>query len=383
MAVRPALPRPGAVDARLGAVLVIAGQFDVWVGGSSGSPAAAAALIALATVPVAWRRRWPLTVLVMATLGLGGLAIVEEDQAGVTAAFAALLGSFTVGREVDPPRTWAAPALLVTLFVSSLVIAEGTLNDLVFGGFLYVGAWGLGRVLRMRSSDVRELTQRATQLEHEREERAKAAVADERARIARELHDVVSHSISVVTIQAQAGRRRLPPEHQREIDDLRAVEDTARQAMVELRRLFGVLRADGDQPSLAPAPGMRELEQLVARTRAGGLQVDLTIEGERPRLAPGIDLAAYRILQEALTNILKHAGAARSTVTIRYTQSAVELCVEDDGNGAPLETNEQGHGLVGMRERVSIYGGTLETASRPGGGFRVLARLPLETAPEP
>ena len=153
--------------------------------------------------------------------------------------------------------------------------------------------------------------------------------------------------------------------------------------MAELRRLFGVLRADGDRPALSPAPGMGELEQLVARTRAAGLQVDLTIEGERPLLAPGIDLAAYRILQEALTNVLKHAGAARATVTIRYTQSELALCVEDDGQGTPAQTNGQGHGLVGMRERVSIYGGTLEAAGRPGGGFRVLARLPLETAREP
>lgn len=153
--------------------------------------------------------------------------------------------------------------------------------------------------------------------------------------------------------------------------------------MAELRRLFGVLRADGDRPALSPAPGMGELEQLVDRTRAAGLQVDVAIEGERPLLAPGIDLAAYRILQEALTNVLKHAGAARATVTIRYTQSELALCVEDDGKGRSVAANGRGHGLVGMHERVSLYGGNLEAAGRPGGGFRVLARLPLETAREP
>ena len=194
---------------------------------------------------------------------------------------------------------------------------------------------------------------------------------------------MVSHSISVVTIQTQAVRRRLRPEQQREIEDLRAVETTARQAMAELRRLFGVLRADGDRPALAPAPGMGELEQLVDRTRAAGVEVDLAVEGERRALAPGIDLAAYRILQEALTNVLKHAGAARAAVTVRYASTELALSVEDDGSGMSVNPNGEGHGLIGMRERVSVYGGTLETGNGPEGGFRVLARLPLDAAREP
>jgi signal transduction histidine kinase len=376
---RLAVLRLSPFDAVLGAALVIASQIDVWLGGTSASPAAVAALGALATVPVAWRRRWPLVVLVISTLALGAIGSFE-NEGGVTAAFAVLVGCFTVGRELDPPATWAAPALAVALFGTGALIGAGGLNDLVFGGLLYVGVWGIGRVLRVRSRDVRELSDRAEQLEHDLEERAREAVADERARIARELHDVVSHSISVVTIQAQAVRRRLRPDQEREIEDLRGVETTARQAMAELRRLFGVLRAAGDRPSLAPAPGLGELERLVDRTRAAGLEVDLAVEGERRTLAPGIDLAAYRILQEALTNVLKHAGATRAAVTIRYGHNALALCVEDDGSGISPGRNGEGHGLIGMHERVSVYSGTLETGNRPDGGFRILARLPLDAA---
>jgi signal transduction histidine kinase len=379
---RVALPRPGSVDALLGAALVIAGQLDVWLGGTSAAPVPVAALIALATVPVAWRRYWPLAVLVLSTGALVGVATFE-DEAGVTAAFAVLLGCFTVGRTLDPPRTWAAPALASAVFLAGGIVDDSDLDDVVFGTLLYVGVWGIGRALRLRSRDVRELSDRASQLEREREQRAEQAVADERARIARELHDVVSHSISVVTIQTQAVRRRLRPEQQREIEDLRAVETTARQAMAELRRLFGVLRADNDRPALAPAPGMDELERLVDRTRAAGIEVDLAVEGERRALAPGIDLAAYRILQEALTNVLKHAGTGRAAVTVHYAPTELALCVEDDGRGSPTTPNGQGHGLIGMRERVSVYAGSLETGNRPEGGFRVLARLPLEAVDRP
>jgi len=379
---RPALPRPSSIDVLLGAALVIAGQIDVWVGGTSASPVAATAVIAAVTLPTVWRRHWPLAVLVISTVALAALAAFE-DEAGGTAAFAVLVGCFTVGRELDPPRTWIAPVLVVVFFLAGVALDESDLNDVVFGGLLYGGVWGIGRVLHLRSRDVRELSDRASQLEREREQRATEAVADERARIARELHDVVSHSISVVTIQTQAVRRRLRPEQQREIEDLHAVEITARQAMAELRRLFGVLRADGDRPALAPAPGLGELDQLIERMRLAGVVVDLAVEGDRRSLAPGVDLAAYRILQEALTNVLKHAGAARAAVTVRHTRDELALCVEDDGRGMSTGSNGDGHGLIGMRERVALYGGTLETGNRPPHGFRVAARLPLHAGGEP
>ena len=208
----------------------------------------------------------------------------------------------------------------------------------------------------------------------------RSLLEEERARIARELHDIVSHAISVVTVQTQAVRRRLGPEHAREADDLRAVEATAREAMADLRRLFGVLRADGDAPSLAPQPGLGELERLLEQTRAAGLAVELEIEGAAGPLPPGADLAAYRVVQEALTNVRRHAHASRATVRLIFGGDRLEIVVDDDGAGAS-GNGDGGHGLVGMRERLVLYGGELEAGPRPGGGFRVRATLPLRTAP--
>ncbi len=216
--------------------------------------------------------------------------------------------------------------------------------------------------------------------ERERERQTSKAAADERARVARELHDIVSHAISVVTVQTQAVRRRLGPDHEREADDLRAVEAAAREAMAELRRLFGVLRADGEEPSLAPQPGLGELGRLLDRTRGAGLRVELEVDGEPVPLTPGVDLAAYRVVQEALTNVRRHARATRATVRLRFGGEALEVEVEDDGAG-PSRNGHAGHGLVGMHERVTLYGGTLSTGPRDGGGFRVRARLPLGAAP--
>jgi signal transduction histidine kinase len=218
---------------------------------------------------------------------------------------------------------------------------------------------------------------RAERLEADQEAAAAAAAAEERARIARELHDVVSHSITVIAIQAQAIRHRLRPDQRREAEDLKLLETTARQAMAEMRRLFGVIRKDGERPGLAPQPGLAELPLLVEQLRASGLAVEVEETGSQTALTPGLDLAAYRVLQEALTNVLRHAGSgARATVRIAHEPDALELAVEDDGVGGP-DGPSTGHGLVGMRERVGLYGGALETGRVDGRGYRVRARLPL------
>jgi signal transduction histidine kinase len=192
----------------------------------------------------------------------------------------------------------------------------------------------------------------------------------------------VSHSISVITVQTQAVRRRLGPDHAREADDLRAVEATARQAMAEMRRLFGVLRADGERPALAPQPGLDQLERLLDETRAAGVPVTSTVEGEPVALPPGLDLAAYRIVQEALTNVRKHAPGGRVTVRLCFGERDLDVVVEDTGAPAQRNGNRGGLGLVGMRERVALYGGSIDAGPMASGGFAVRARLPFrEGAP--
>jgi len=211
------------------------------------------------------------------------------------------------------------------------------------------------------------------------EERERAAVAEERRRIARDLHDVVAHSVSVMTVQAGAARLLLDEEPKRAREPLLAVEETGRQALGEMRRLLGILRRAEGKAALAPQPGLARLDDLVAQARAGGLPVELTVEGERAALPPGVDLAAYRIVQEALTNARKHGGPARAHVALRYGREALELEVTNDG-GASANDGSGGHGLVGMRERVALYGGELEAGPRASGGYAVRARLPVEAA---
>ncbi len=228
---------------------------------------------------------------------------------------------------------------------------------------------GLGRI--------RRLFGRRVEQELELRQVAEQAAAEERARIARELHDVVAHSVSVMVVQASGVRRLLKEEQHRERDALLSVEQIGRQALTEMRRMLGVMRtADGELPSLAPQPGLQHLERLVAHVEEAGLPVTLRIEGRRPELAPGIDLSAYRIVQEGLTNALKHSRGGHAEVIVRYHEDSVQLEIIDDGLGA--NGDGPGHGLVGMRERVALYGGKLDAGPRDGGGFVLRAELPVE-----
>ena len=226
----------------------------------------------------------------------------------------------------------------------------------------------LGRIKRLfgrRSEQERELRQVAEQ-----------AAAEERARIARELHDVVAHSVSVMVVQASGVRRLLKEEQHRERDALVSVEQIGRQALTEMRRMLGVMRTEGELPLLTPQPGLQHLERLVAPVEEAGLPVTLRIEGRRPELSPGIDLSAYRIVQEGLTNALKHSRGGHAEVVVRYDANSVQLEITDDGVGA--NGDGPGHGLVGMRERVALYGGKLAAGPRDGGGFVLRAELPVE-----
>ena len=245
-------------------------------------------------------------------------------------------------------------------------------SGLLFFGFIVVGPFLAGVVIRIRRERERLLVQ-------ERDERARAAVAEERTRIARELHDVVAHAMGVIVLQARGARHALDAPDDAPDDALGAIdaiESTAGGALAEMRRLLGVLREDGEEIALAPQPSLVHLDDLAAKLTEAGLPVDVTVDGDRRELPPGVDLSAYRIVQEALTNALKHAGPARAHVHLRYRPDHVEVEVLDDGKG-DANGNGSGHGLLGMQERVSVFGGELETGPRDGGGFAVRARLPL------
>jgi signal transduction histidine kinase len=239
-------------------------------------------------------------------------------------------------------------------------------------------AWFFGLSLGTRTEQARELRARVEAAERERAFAAERATAEERARIARELHDVVAHSVSVMVVQASGVRRLLKEEQHRERDALLSVEQIGRQALTEMRRMLGVMRTGTEQPAaLAPQPGLQYLDRLIAQVEEAGLPVSLRVEGERPELPPGVDLSAYRIIQEGLTNALKHSKGAHAEVVIRYVDSTVQLEIADDGAGA-VNGDGNGHGLVGMRERVALYGGKLEAGPRDGGGFVLRAELPVE-----
>jgi signal transduction histidine kinase len=370
--------RPALVDALLAAGLAAMGVIEAATTATNRPPALHALLTVLVAAAVAWRRRFPLGVLAFVVVGA-----VVIDASGQLSVFAVLVvASFTAGAELDPPRAWVGLALAVVPFWTWFLLTGWLVSDFVAVAVLYGGSWAVGQAVRDRTRRTMEAAERAERAERAREEEAARAVAEERARIARELHDVVTHSISVIAVQTQAIRRRLRPEQAREVDDLRAVEATARQAMVEMRRLFGVLRAEGERASLAPQPGLDQLDRLIEETRSAGVRVSVAVEGDAVPLSPGLGLAAYRIVQEALTNVRKHALGGCVTVRLRYGERDLGLLVEDTGGVAEESVEAGGLGLVGMRERVALYGGTLEAAPRPGGGFTVAARLPFrEGAP--
>jgi signal transduction histidine kinase len=253
-------------------------------------------------------------------------------------------------------------------------------GDFGFITVLSLAPWLVGKAMRGRLAHLDVLETQAARAERAQEERARAAAKEERARIARELHDVIAHSVSVMVVQAGAAEEVLRQAPERALEPIRAVQDTGRAALAEMARLLGMLRRDAEELGLAPQPGLDDLGALVGEARAAGLPVQLHVEGESRPLPVGADLSAYRIVQEALTNARKHAREAQATVTVRYTSDALELEVLDNGQGGK-SAREGGHGLIGMRERVALFGGELDAGPNAGGGFRVHARLPLGDTP--
>jgi signal transduction histidine kinase len=369
---RPGWPRrPPLLDVVLAGVFVALTVAEAVTLSASAQATELWAFSVPALATLALRRQFPLLVACVVT----NVNFVVNAQNQFTTVLSLVLVAFTVGHETRPPRSYFGLVLVLIPFFLYLGRSQFVPSDVAAALVFLVGPWVVGTQTRMRADRAEAAEARATQLEREQELHAALVAAAERTRIARELHDIVSHSISVVTIQVQAVRRRLGPGNEAEAADLAQVEATARQALHEMRRLFGVLRTEGEQPALAPQPGLSQLDALVAGARGGGVEVRLVVEGSTQPLPPGVDLAAYRIVQEGLTNALRHSGASEVTVAVRHQPDVLQVQVHDNGRGL-RRTKNPGHGLVGVRERVALYGGTVEVANGPDNGVTLTATLP-------
>jgi signal transduction histidine kinase len=382
------------------AVLAIAGMLELVVGRDSpGAPATtlwfSIPAVAVLVLPLFARRRFPFAapasywLMATALTFVDGLLIPFIASLGIVGlATAVLLGNLRGDRQ-------AGIGLAIVLGCIVVVVANipgpQLASDLVFIPLRFVVAWVAGYALRARAEQAeaaemratlaereREAAEmRATLAEREREAAARVAVAEERARIARELHDIVAHAMSVMVLQVGAVRHKLPQTLEEDRDALGRVEQAGRTALAEMRRLLGAMRSDGEGVELGPQPGLDALDSLVDDVSRAGLPVRVHVDGEPFPLPRAIDLSAYRIVQEGLTNALKHAHASHADVTVRYQPDTVELEVADDGRG-PATTNGRGHGLLGIRERVNIYGGKMSAGAAPAGGYVLSARLPVD-----
>ena len=363
------------VDLVIAVALALLALLEIWwpggfvgTGPIEGDKAVLVPTALAMTLPLALRRRWPLAT-VLVVFGAAALQeLLTTPSEGLSAVVALLVAAYSVAAycEVSRAVVGLAGALALTLAFG------GNVGDTAFLFVLFGGAWGAGRIVRRQRSLLAALAR-------EQAARERAAVVDERARLARELHDVVAHSVSTMVVQAEAGESLLERDPERAREAFVSITSSGRQALGELRRMLGLLRSAEGEPLLGPQPGVRELRALAEQMRGVGLPVELSVEGEPRPLPAGVDLSAYRIVQEALTNTLKHAGPARAWVMVRYGSDDVELEVVDDGRGR-ANGSKGGHGIAGMRERVRLYGGTLETGRAIEGGFAVRARLPARTA---
>jgi signal transduction histidine kinase len=338
-------------------------------------------LVLLHTLPLAARRRFPLAVL--ATSVASGLAFAALDLTPDLLWMTFLVAVYSVAAYGS---RWVSLAGLVVaeLGWAAIQLTPGRFQapTVLSNALLIAAVWLLGHFVGVRRLYVLELEERTAELEQAREELARRAVTEERLRLARELHDVVAHAMSVIAVQSGVGAHVADTQPEEAARALAAIEATSRAALEELRRLLGVLREEDEpQGDLAPVPGLADLEGLLAELAKAGLAVKLQVNGTRPPLPAGVDLSAYRIVQEALTNVVKHAGPTRAQVVVDFRDHDVRVEVTDDGRGAVTSVSDgragTGHGLIGMRERVQAFGGDLEVGPRPDGGFRVAARLPL------
>jgi signal transduction histidine kinase len=341
-------------------------------------------LCLLASLPLLWRRRAPVAVLFIcvAVLGIQANFFNPTREPPLTSFVLLLVVFYSVaahggGLRVGVRGGFAFLAGIPAIDVPRFLAGENP-GDIIPAWAFIIVFWFIGKTIRQRRLQAVELEDRASQLELEREEKARLAVAEERSRISRELHDVIAHSVSVMVVQAQAAQRLLEGEQREARQALGSVETTGRQALAEMRRLLGILRRTDAELALVPQPSLKHLDALVEQAREAGLPVELNVEGDAGSLPPGMDLTAYRIIQEALTNVRKHAGGAHTSVVVRRSDDRIELEITDDGPGT-TKNDGTGQGLIGMRERVALYGGVLESGKREGDGYLVRARLPLDS----
>jgi len=378
--------RRWALDVGLAAAIAVISQLEIWAPDALLAPnqlpgprAAVSAAYLIAALALVVRERFPLASVAVVCVSLGTEWISFGSPESFGSFILLTMPAYSVAAHADPRRAAAGLGLLlvagavrtlsdpvatsVSEHVASLVWLSPAIVVWLTG--LYVRRHGL--------AEQRHLSALAGL---EREERARAAVAEERARIARELHDAVGHSVSVMTVQTSAVRRLLTADQTRELQALTAVERTGREALAEMRRMVGVLRHPDEAPALAPPPGLDRLRSLIDQVRQAGLAVELRIEGHAAQLPTGLDLTAYRLVQEGLTNALKHARATQAEVLLRYEPDRIEIVVSDNGR-ADNPPTDGGHGLIGMRERVSVYQGELSAGPLERGGYELRARLPL------
>ena len=386
----PTLRRAWALAREYWFDALVVGAFVWWLvdvavyahtsGGESGPLWFDVLAVCFFTLPLLARRHHPVGALVVPACSIAIASLVDSGL--VKHPFVSFLIGLTICFRfgMRPARRSSVLGLAFVIGVAAIVeltaSKDGGFGSFAWDAIIFTIGWIIGFAVGEKFREVDEAEERAARAEREREQRARRAVADERARIARELHDVVGHSVSVMTVQASAVRMRLEDDQSQVSEALEVVERTGREALAEMRRMVGVLRHPEEAPALAPQPSLEQLERLVEHTREAGLPVELRIEGDPVPLPAGIDLTAYRLVQEGLTNAIKHAGAKRAEVLVRYADGKVELTVSDDGTGKG-DGDGGGHGLVGMRERVSVYGGDLEAGPQPEGGFRLRAILPV------
>jgi signal transduction histidine kinase len=340
---------------------------------------------------VAWRRVRPALACVAACGGYVGLAVISGyDSAGVFEWVPVGLTFYTLGRRVDGRNGTLVAASLFAYWLlgAGLIYYVPTSGSVAGVLMLWASAlvpYAVGRAFAARSALIAELATQAAQLQREQDLRARRVVVEERNQMARELHDVVAHCVSVMVVQTVAARSVAQGDLEAARNALKVVGSAGREALGELRRMVGALRREGDRLADSAAPGLAELGALVDRARAAGLAVELRVDGSRRELPPGLELVAYRVVQEALTNVIKHAGSATAQVMVSYEDRELRLAVLDTGDGEPEHPNEtdSGHGLPGMSERVALYGGELRARPRSDGGFAVRARIPLEGTSAP
>jgi signal transduction histidine kinase len=373
-------PRPNTQDAVLAGVLTLWAVAEVVLGDLDGPTPINLVAAVITPAVLTWRRSAPLLVGLASAGGLALKTAAGSPNEGLALNIALLVAAYSVGRHSELRRALLTiPAMIVLAWISLLGLPDA---DQSVSNYPFIAIWlgapaAAGAAFRFQLARAADLADRAARAEMQREEHAREAVAEERGRIARELHDTVAHAVSVMVLHSGAVRSRLPEELASEKEALGQVEDTGRLAIAELRRMLGVLRSKAELAATEPQPTLDQLDRVVEAARAEGLAVDVVVEGRRRALEPALEVSAYRILQEALTNIRKHARASSVSIRLTYEDAWVRLHVQDDGIGCDGRDDE-GFGLLGIRERVEVYGGSLSLGSGDDGGFALDAALPVQ-----